>query len=146
MKKSGQSGSSKTSGRDSKALPPGDNDEESVDDPADTSHHHPEIEDALPPIASEEEALAEYEAFRSTQNTRDDGNEEAHKPKWERGRSSIYVDAFNLALDTVLEDETHLFDEKEQAVFDAWKSLDYEAQYLLVFITLRRPVPVVYLC
>ena len=47
-----------------------------------------------------------------------------------RGRSSIYVDAFNLALETVLEEESHLFNEPELAVFDNWKALDYEAQYL----------------
>ena len=45
-------------------------------------------------------------------------------------RSSIYVDAFNIALDTVLEQEEHLFSEKEKAVFAAWRDLDYEAQYL----------------
>ena len=45
-------------------------------------------------------------------------------------RSSIYVDAFNIALDTVLEQEEHLFNKKEKAVFAAWRGLDYEAQYL----------------
>lgn len=48
-------------------------------------------------------------------------------------RSSIYVDAFNIALDTVLEQEEHLFNEKEKAVFAAWRGLDYEAQYLWVY-------------
>lgn len=47
-------------------------------------------------------------------------------------RSSIYVDAFNIALDTVLEQEEHLFNEKEKAVFAAWRGLHYEAQYLWV--------------
>ena len=46
------------------------------------------------------------------------------------GRSSIYVDAFNLALDTVLEDEAHLFSRAERCVFEQWKVLGYEAQYL----------------
>jgi len=50
--------------------------------------------------------------------------------RWVRGKSSIYVDAFNLALDAVLEDEAHLFDDKETAVFAAWRDLSYEAQYL----------------
>lgn len=44
--------------------------------------------------------------------------------------SSYYVDAFNMALDAVLETEAHLFNEKEKAVFNAWRHLDYEAQYL----------------
>jgi fanconi-associated nuclease 1 len=106
--------------------------EQPVNDVAETNYHHPAIEDALPPIPSEEEALAEYDAFKSSQNARDDGDQESTAPKWERGKSSIYVDAFNLALDTVLEDESHLFDAKELAVFDAWRSLGYEAQYLSV--------------
>ncbi|PKS10486.1 hypothetical protein jhhlp_002238 [Lomentospora prolificans] len=58
--------------------------------------------------------------------------------KWIRGESSIYVDAFNLALDTVLEDESHLFDERERRVFDEWKRLDYESQYLYVRLFLRK--------
>jgi Fanconi-associated nuclease 1 len=49
---------------------------------------------------------------------------------WTKGKSSIYVDAFNLALETVLEDERHLFDEKEIEVFKQWRELEYEAQYL----------------
>ncbi|ERS96111.1 hypothetical protein HMPREF1624_07647 [Sporothrix schenckii ATCC 58251] len=53
-------------------------------------------------------------------------------------RSSIYVDAFNIALDTVLEQEEHLFNEKEKTVFSAWRSLDYEAQYLYVRLFLRK--------
>ena len=40
------------------------------------------------------------------------------------------MDAFSLALDTVLKDESHLFSSKELAFFDGWKSLDYESQYL----------------
>ena len=37
---------------------------------------------------------------------------------------------FNLALDTVLDEESHLFDEAEKAVFEQWRALNYEAQYL----------------
>lgn len=47
--------------------------------------------------------------------------------KWKR---SIYVDAFNLALDTVLKDESYLFAESETEVFAKYRSLGYEAQYL----------------
>ncbi|KAL1889552.1 hypothetical protein Sste5346_008800 [Sporothrix stenoceras] len=53
-------------------------------------------------------------------------------------RSSIYVDAFNIALDTVLEQEEHLFNEKEKIVFAAWRGLHYEAQYLYVRLFLRK--------
>lgn len=49
---------------------------------------------------------------------------------WSRVKSSIYVDAFNLALETVLADEAHLFDEAELEVFHQWESLSYAAQYL----------------
>lgn len=52
---------------------------------------------------------------------------------WKKGRSSIYVDAFNLALETVLDEESHLFDEAEMEVFRQWKELSYESQYLYVF-------------
>ncbi|KAM0554175.1 hypothetical protein ACHAPJ_006974 [Fusarium lateritium] len=92
-----------------------------------------DIESALPPAAEGEEAIEEYEAMKSSQATAeddDDGTTEKTKPLWIKGRSSIYVDAFNLALDTVLEEESHLFDEKENEVFKQWRHLDYEAQYL----------------
>jgi Fanconi-associated nuclease 1 len=44
--------------------------------------------------------------------------------------SSIYVDAFNLALDTVLKEEAYLFSEEEAEIFAKYRSLDYEAQHL----------------
>lgn len=75
----------------------------------------------------------------SSEDTKDAQPEsDVDRRKWVRGKSSIYVDAFNLALDTVLEDETHLFDGKEMAVFDQWRGLDYEAQYLYVRLFLRK--------
>lgn len=55
-------------------------------------------------------------------------------------RSSIYVDAFNLALDTVLQQESHLFSNGELDVFASWHGLDYEAQYL--FVMLQCDVPI----
>ncbi|KHJ35619.1 putative coiled-coil domain-containing protein mtmr15 [Erysiphe necator] len=53
-------------------------------------------------------------------------------------RSSIYVDAFNLVLKTVLQDEGHLFNVKELEVFKNWRELDYEAQYLYTRLFLRK--------
>lgn len=44
--------------------------------------------------------------------------------------SSIYVDAFVLALDTVLADEAYLFSEDELEVFVKYRSLPYAAQHL----------------
>ncbi|KAF5023872.1 hypothetical protein F66182_4076 [Fusarium sp. NRRL 66182] len=98
----------------------------------DEEHSRPtDIESVLPPTAGGQEAIEEYEATKSSKATvEDDGTTEKAQPLWIKGRSSIYVDAFNLTLDTVLEDESHLFDENENEVFRHWRDLDYEAQYL----------------
>ena len=42
------------------------------------------------------------------------------------------MDAFDLALQTVLDEEAHLFNEAEMEVFRQWKELSYESQYLYV--------------
>jgi fanconi-associated nuclease 1 len=100
-----------------------------VDDDGITAR--PVIEDALPPLKTDKEAIEEYEAMRASQTSvAYDAASRIDQRMWVKGRSSIYVDAFNLALETVLEDESHLFDEKELAVFDQWKQLDYETQFL----------------
>ncbi|KAM0204689.1 hypothetical protein ACHAPI_000456 [Fusarium lateritium] len=103
-------------------------------------HSRPtDIETALPPAAEGKEAIEEYEAMKSSQATaEEDGAAEKPPPRWVRGQSSIYVDAFNLALDTVLDEESHLFDEKESAIFMQWRGLNYEAQYLYVRLFLRK--------
>lgn len=96
--------------------------------------HQTAFESSLPAIATDKEAIEEYEAMRASQLSQEDNRENASSRldsrKWIRGKSSIYVDAFNLALDTVLEDESHLFDDKEKCVFAQWRELSYEAQYL----------------
>lgn len=96
--------------------------------------HETTIENSLPHIETGVDAINEYTALRASQlaegNPADKAAVGNEGPQWAKGKSSIYVDAFNLALDTVLEDEAHLFDEKEIAVFDQWKSLSYETQYL----------------
>ena len=90
-----------------------------------------EFESALPSIDVGKDAIEEYETLRASQLEADGLDpSKPEKGRWVRGRSSIYVDAFTLALDTVLEDETHLFDDKERRVFEQWRALDYEAQYL----------------
>lgn len=89
-----------------------------------------DVENALPATQPDEAAFEAYEEYKSSQASAGDVKSEKLKPLWIKGRSSIYVDAFNLALDTVLEEEAKLFDEREIDVFDQWKSLDYEAQYL----------------
>lgn len=101
-------------------------------DNAPAAHHHTALEDSLPEVKVDGNILEEYEKLKSSQV--DDGKISAETRlqtrKWVRGQSSIYVDAFNLALDTVLQDEAHLFDEKENCVFENWRALSYEAQYL----------------
>jgi Fanconi-associated nuclease 1 len=96
--------------------------------------HQTDFENTLPAVATDQEAIEEYEALRASQTSAGDDSVAARidNRQWIRGRSSIYVDAFNLALDTVLQDEDHLFDDKEKCVFEEWRALTYEAQYLLV--------------
>jgi Fanconi-associated nuclease 1 len=95
--------------------------------------HQTDLESALPAVSTDAEAIEEYEAFKASQSQESKGTEERLRDrKWERGKSSIYVDAFNLALDTVLDEESHLFDEAEMEVFRLWRELNYEAQYLYV--------------
>ncbi|KAH0557060.1 hypothetical protein GP486_005154 [Trichoglossum hirsutum] len=83
------------------------------------------LEAALPSVGTDEDAIEEYEVAQAADIRRRLGEQ-----NWTRGRTSIYVDAFNLALETVLEDEGPLFDHAELAVFENWRQLDYEAQYL----------------
>lgn len=88
-----------------------------------------DLESALPTVESDNEAIKEYESSqtRSPESTIQD---RLQNGRWQKGRSSIYVDAFNLALDTVLDEESHLFNEAEMEVFHQWKKLSYESQYL----------------
>lgn len=87
------------------------------------------LESTLPPIKNDEEAIAEYELARAA-DTEQDLQERLHLRTWVRGKSSIYVDAFNLALEMVLDEESHLFDTGELKIFEDWRLLSYEAQYL----------------
>ncbi|CAK7214605.1 hypothetical protein SCUCBS95973_002203 [Sporothrix curviconia] len=85
-----------------------------------------------------EEPLAAIEAVSEAMDSAFDASEDALTDDAPLYRSSIYVDAFNIALDTVLEQEEHLFSKKEKAVFAAWRDLDYEAHYLYVRLFLRK--------
>jgi Fanconi-associated nuclease 1 len=94
------------------------------------------LESTLPEAVSEE-AIRDYEATAGTQVANEARGNTPRRGEWVKGRSSIYVDAFNLALDTVLEHEAHLFDGRERHVFEEWRSLAYENQYLYVFVTIQ---------
>lgn len=96
------------------------------------------IESSLPAIISDEEAIQQYESFKASQQSEVDADQKdsaasrLDSRKWVRGKSSLYVDAFNLALDTVLDEESQLFDCRESAVFQKWRALPYESQFLYV--------------
>lgn len=132
----------KSAPRRRRQVIPDSEDEDSLDHDLSIHHHETALESVLPHIAADESAIEEYEAMRASQLSADEQNgppsSGADQNKWVKGRSSIYVDAFNLALDTVLDDESHLFDEKEKAVFKEWRGLGYEAQYLYVRLFLRK--------
>lgn len=100
------------------------------DDDERDGKHFTELESALAPVKTDKEAIQHYEALIASGDAPEDLKERLHQRSWTKGKSSIYVDAFNLALETVLDDEGHLFDEKEMEVFEQWRALDYEAQYL----------------
>ena len=89
-----------------------------------------DLESALPPVDTDKEAIRAYEATRAAEAADLSLQGRLGQRKWVQGKSSIYVDAFNLALETVLEDEAHLFDAAEMTVFENWRNLTYEGQYL----------------
>ncbi|CZT48028.1 uncharacterized protein RSE6_08675 [Rhynchosporium secalis] len=119
-------------------IPDSDDDDESGLDEPHITKRPTELESALPPVKTDKDAIDEYEAMRAAEEVPEDLKGRLTQRTWIRGRSSIYVDAFNLALETVLEDESHLFDEKEMEVFNQWRQLEYEAQYLYVRLFLRK--------
>jgi len=89
------------------------------------------LETALPDIRTDQEAIDEYEAQRAAEQAEKDVRDgRLQDQNWTTGKSSIYVDAFNLALETVLDEESQLFDDAEKALFEHWWKLGYEAQYL----------------
>ncbi|TKA83835.1 hypothetical protein B0A55_00136 [Friedmanniomyces simplex] len=125
--------------RRNNAVPDSEADSEDEDLEEQPRERRTDLESALPPIQSDKEAIEAYEATRAAEQAEEGGSKDRlGERKWVKGKSSIYVDAFNLALETVLEDEAHLFDEAEHAVFTAWRDLSYEAQYLYVRLFLRK--------
>lgn len=91
-----------------------------------------ELETSLPEIETDEQAIQEYETSQAADNAESGLHVRLRDGVWKKGKNSIYVDAFNLALETVLEEEPHLFSEAEMEVFTQWKDLSYESQYLYV--------------
>jgi Fanconi-associated nuclease 1 len=94
-----------------------------------------ELESALPPVEADTKAIEVYELSQKSGDDEErelSSQERMRDGKWWKGKSSIYVDAFNLALDTVLAEEAHVFSEAEKEVFQHWRELSYESQYLYV--------------
>lgn len=92
-----------------------------------------ELETSLPPVRTDQEAIDEYETsniYVGAESGLQTLEERYASKAWVKGKSSIYVDAFNLALQCVLDEEAHLFDPREIAMFDHWKGLSYQSQYL----------------
>ena len=119
----------------SREIPDSEAESDADEDSFPSTSHKTDLESALPPVKTDKEAIAEYEATRAAEVAENsDLHERLGQRKWVKGKSSIYVDAFNLALETVLEDESHLFDEPEMAVFEQWRNLSYEGQYLWVAV------------
>ncbi|KAF7714204.1 Fanconi-associated nuclease [Penicillium ucsense] len=99
-----------------------------------------ELETSLPILDTDEDAIKVYESCKLEPEADEEPGLHARLRDgvWHRGKSSIYVDAFNLALETVLDEESHLFDDAETEVFRQWKDLSYESQYLYVRLFLRK--------
>ena len=116
--------------RSSREIPDSEAESDDDNDAFPDGNRKTELESALPPVKTDKEAIAEYEASRAAEAEDLDLNGRLGQRKWVPGKSSIYVDAFNLALETVLEDESHLFDEAEMALFEQWRHMSYEGQYL----------------
>lgn len=98
------------------------------------------LEVSLPAIKTDQGAIDEYEASNTpgvaelSAVSTGDFREPDKFGQWIKGKKSIYVDAFNLALDCVLTEERHLFSDAEMEIFEHWKALNYESQYLYVFL------------
>ena len=117
----------------SRGIPDSEIESEDDDVPQAHSSYKTELESALPSMKTDKEAIADYEASRAAEVIAPlDLEGRLGQRKWVPGKSSIYVDAFNLVLETVLDDEALLFDEAEMGVFQHWRTLSYEAQYLYV--------------
>lgn len=90
------------------------------------------LETFIPAPRTDENAISNYEASKAKQNgvleSTDTG--QLYRGQYTKGKSSIYIEAFNHAVESVLRDESHLFNDNEMALFHYWRTLSYESQYL----------------
>ena len=127
-----------TSRRFGTEIPNSDDDEDDEDGGVLLLGSQTDLEISLPPVRTDEEAVAEYEAYKAGEAAGLGLRKRLDNRAWIQGRNSIYVDAFNLALETVLTEEAHLFDDTERTLFAHWQGLSYESQYLYVRLFLRK--------
>ncbi|KAG7144161.1 hypothetical protein HYQ46_007098 [Verticillium longisporum] len=64
----------------------------------DTRHHHPAIEDALPPVETDKEAIERYELYKASQSSDVD-----EKPQWVKG---VALEEFGLGDDFTFADSS----------------------------------------
>lgn len=62
----------------------------------------------------------------------------ASSKKGRNSGNSLYTQAFETAISTVLEHESFLFSQEELAVFESYRSMPYEARFLYVRLFLRK--------
>ena len=65
---------------------------------------------------------------------------------WDRPRESMYVSAFNTAVDTVIEREGHLFSPEEMDIINVYRNLPCtspltRANHRREYVSLRPPIP-----
>lgn len=110
-----------------------------VEDEPPISNSQTELESTLPDIEGDILTVEEHGSLHPVGDVEEpDFLQRLQDGKWRKGRSSIYVDAFNLALQTVLDEEAHLFNEAEMELFRQWRKLSYQAQYLYVSLGFSR--------
>ena len=83
----------------SREIPDSEAESDEEEEPLPSTNHKTDLESALPPVKTDKEAIAEYEATRAAEAAGNLGlHERLGQRKWVQGKSSINVDAFNLAL------------------------------------------------
>lgn len=107
-----------------------------VEDEPPFSNSQTELESTLPAIEPDTLTVEGYERLETVDDVEEpDFLQRLQEGKWRKGKSSIYVDAFNLALQTVLDEEAHLFNEAEMELFRQWRGMSYQSQYLYVSLS-----------
>ncbi|KAK9325540.1 VRR-NUC domain-containing protein [Lipomyces orientalis] len=76
----------------------------------------------------------EYSYPLSEYSQTEEDSQEVEEKQW----GTLYIDAFMIALNTILEGESYLFDDNEHSIFEAFKNLEEDCKKLYVRLFLRR--------